>query len=187
MNATETEDVGEIAWRKLNAHADSWWLSLFLPRGVAGRHDFDNPKTVGFDEHQPLLLGETLIATNRAMIAWCPWDDDCPWLISPLKRENARAKNIRHVASLTMQAWNAAQRNEWFPAALIACSSDNSFATCRVGDSEFNNSLCQLLRELPRCEVTLAKTIVQNETQLGLFFRWGRHGGGFLLPLDYAK
>lgn len=32
--------------------------------------------------------------------------------------------------------------------------------------------------------LTLATSVVQNEMQLGLLFRWGRHGGGFLLPVE---
>lgn len=178
MSQTLESYVNDLKWKQ----PDSWWLSLFLPRTI--NNTFKGFKTAGFDEHQPFLLGETLVASDGEMIAWCPWDDKCPWLIEPLKRETDRCAVMRSVAALTMQAAKIVQEGGWIPSVLALHPHIESQREPYRFDGQFYDpERCRLLRSLPRCEVTSGQHVLDGIQGPGLFFRWGSKGGGFLLPI----
>ena len=174
-------DLNEIARTKKEAHRDSWWLGLFLPKAITST--FSVPENVGYDEMQPLLLGETLIASNSVIAAWCPWDDKCPWYIEPLKRVSSRASSIRQVVALTMQAERSVKRGDYYPAGLLCTVLNYSELLCEIDGVKFNRSYVQLIHGLPHSEVASGEIVNGGDPVPGLFFRWGQNGGGFLLPV----
>lgn len=176
-------DSIEIDYAKslmMESQPDSWWMSLFLPRQI--NREFYELASVGFDEHQPLLLGKTLVATDSVVIAWCPLDDKCPWQIDAMRRVTQRANNIRTIASLTMQASQAV--HDYAPAFALNTTLSHSGEVVTIDGNKFAAPWLHMIYQLPNSEIAFGETPVKGTSLPGLFFRWGRNGGGFLLPMN---
>lgn len=167
------------AQQRIVADQPDWWLfGRWLARSTVPL--LGNPCSAWqLTPLWPIRCGEVIVATDKAAMAWCAaGDGETPFAEEFLQRGEQQCRAMRAVVSEQRQRslaidWSRAETWE---------------SLLEVDFAAYDKDYTKLIADLPNLRVQFAKLNSfdgdSNTSKLsnGLFFRWGRTGGGVILP-----